>query len=96
MSKRLVHERLREFYASDMFKVKAFHRNHSMTATKNKGIDRVIAVTGWTKGSEIKSCFVVGDGEFGSGTETLHQEFVSLLKKRFLDAHGTDKAFSIL
>ncbi|KAK3828153.1 MAG: hypothetical protein J3Q66DRAFT_8838 [Benniella sp.] len=74
-----VHELLRKFYGSDIFKMKAFHRKQALTATKNKGIDRVIAAA---RSTEVEPCFVVGDGEFGSSSETLHQDFISLLKKK--------------
>ncbi|KAK3825262.1 MAG: hypothetical protein J3Q66DRAFT_365065 [Benniella sp.] len=74
-----VHKSLRQFYGSDIFKMKAFHRKQALTATKNKGIDRVIAAASST---EVEPCFVVGDGEFGSSSETLHQDFINLLKKK--------------
>ena len=79
-----VHESLREFYGSDIFKMKAFHRKQALTATKNKGIDRVIAAARSTEDGEVEPCFVVGDGEFGSGSETLHQDFINLLKKKVI------------
>ncbi|KAK3825609.1 MAG: hypothetical protein J3Q66DRAFT_365362 [Benniella sp.] len=79
LSRLEVHEPLRQFYGSDIFKMKAFHRKQALTATKNKGIDRVIAAA---RSTEVEPCFVVGDGEFGSSSKTLHQDFISLLKKK--------------
>lgn len=80
-----VHESLRKFYGSDIFKMKAFHRKQALTATKNKGIDRVIAAaTQCTEDDQVKPYFVVGDGEFGSSSETLHQDFINLLKKKVI------------
>lgn len=82
LSKRRVHEKLREFYGSDLFKIHEFRRKQAKTATENKAIDRMIAATGWTEDGAVQPCFVVGDGEFGS--KSVHHGFVDLLKKKVI------------
>ncbi|KAF9344062.1 hypothetical protein BGX34_006033, partial [Mortierella sp. NVP85] len=46
------------------FQNEGLSQEAALTATKNKGIDRVIAAAGWTQAGEVELCFVVGDGEF--------------------------------
>ncbi|KAF9939674.1 hypothetical protein BGZ65_009814 [Modicella reniformis] len=81
-----VQDRLRRFYRTKIFKIKSYQRKQALSAVTNKGIDRVIAATGCKgkpKEDSVRALFVVGDGQFGTNRgETLHQQFISLLKKK--------------
>ncbi|KAF9952395.1 hypothetical protein BGZ72_006322 [Mortierella alpina] len=58
---------LRQFYGTQMFKIKSFHRKQALTATSNKGMDRLISAATATAERPL---FVMGDGEFGAWTRT--------------------------
>ena len=84
-----VQDRLRRFYLTKILKIKSYQRKQALSTVTNKGIDRVIAATGCKGKPEedsVRPLFVVGDGQFGTNRgETLHQQFISLLKKKVND-----------
>ncbi|KAG0195186.1 hypothetical protein BGX31_006627, partial [Mortierella sp. GBA43] len=81
-----VQESLRQFYRTQMFKIKTFHRKQALGSVINKGIDRVVAAAGCNgkPGADSpRPLFVVGDGNFGVRKgELLYQQFISTLKKK--------------
>ncbi|KAI8354225.1 hypothetical protein B0O80DRAFT_507963 [Mortierella sp. GBAus27b] len=86
-----VQESLRQFYRTQMFKIKTFHRKQALGSVINKGIDRVVAAAGCNgkPGADSpRPLFVVGDGDFGVRKgELLYQQFISTLKKKTSGAH---------
>ncbi|KAF9100501.1 hypothetical protein BGX29_006525 [Mortierella sp. GBA35] len=79
-----VQEPLHQFYRSRAFKIKTRLLKAPTSATKHKGIDKVIhaarCVDRWEIG-QIRPLFVVGDGDFRAKTgSTLHLGFIRLLK----------------
>ncbi|KAF9349653.1 hypothetical protein BGX34_001675 [Mortierella sp. NVP85] len=79
-----VEEPLREFYSSMMFKIKGRELKQAKTATHRKGIDRLLAQAEDLKqeAGAARTLVIVGDGSFTSRNGTLHQKFISDLKKR--------------
>ncbi|KAF9950568.1 hypothetical protein BGZ72_007793 [Mortierella alpina] len=71
---------LRLFYGTQMFKIKSCHRKQALTATSNKGMDRLISAATATAERPL---FVIGDGEFGARNKNvLYKNFVDKMSKK--------------
>ncbi|KAF9282037.1 hypothetical protein BGZ88_011231, partial [Linnemannia elongata] len=78
-------EPLRKFYGTASYKTKTRNLRVVEYAFKHKGIDRIMQETGrtdrWQSG-QVRSLFVVGEGDFGSKRgPSLHMTFLRRLKK---------------
>jgi hypothetical protein len=92
---------LRQFYRTQMFKIKTYHRKQALGSVTNKGIDRVLAAAGCNgkPGADSpRPLFVVGDGDFGVRKgEILYQQFISTLKKKVVAmSHASLRRFKNL
>ncbi|KAF9082526.1 hypothetical protein BGX23_012374 [Mortierella sp. AD031] len=70
-----VHNRLRTFYSSPLYKIKSRHQKQADNATLNRSIDRAIHETAgsqkYINGVGVRTLFGFGDGAFGSRTGKL-------------------------
>ena len=97
-----MHNQLRDFYTSNVFKTKAMHLKQAHQSALDKSAGRLCSAAGLgTKFQQcfIKPFFVVGDGHFGmTRGPTLHGQFVDHLKKkvRYCISQGGRNALKIL
>lgn len=78
-------EPLQKFYGTASYKTKTRNLRVAEYAFKHKGIDRIMQETGCTdrwQSGQVRSLFVVGEGDFGSKRgPSLHMTFLRRLKR---------------